>query len=81
MLKLKIERIGGLAGFGGKNSHLRSVGEISMDELSTADLKAVEGLFMSHGKVERSLNSDSFRYKISRMTANGMESIVNGIPM
>jgi hypothetical protein len=47
MSKLKIERLGGIAGFGGKNSHLQSSGEINMDELSSEDKKVIEELFLS----------------------------------
>jgi len=75
MSKLKIERIGGLAGFGSQNSRLRSVGEINMDDLSEKDKKTVEDLFASQGKVEKNLSMDAFRYRISRMTPEGMESV------
>jgi hypothetical protein len=75
MSKLKIERLGGLAGFGSKNSPLQSSGEINLDELSAEDKKAVEELFLSTGKTERSLSRDAFRYRISRMTSEGLESI------
>jgi hypothetical protein len=75
MSKLKIERIGGLAGFGGANSHLRSSGEIDMDKLSAKDKKVVEDLFISKARAGKTLNMDTFRYRISRMTSDGMESI------
>jgi hypothetical protein len=75
MSKLKIERIGGLAGFGSQNSHLRSIGEIDMDKLSEKDKKTVEDLFASQGKVKKKLAMDTFRYRISRMTSEGIESV------
>lgn len=75
MSKLKIERLGGIAGFGIKNSHLHSSGEIDIDDLSKEDKKVVENLFNSHDKVETSLKRDNFRYKISRITSTGIESI------
>jgi len=75
MSKLKIERLGGLAGFGSQNSHLRSVGEIDMDTLSEKDKKIVEDLFASQGKVEKDLAVDAFRYRISRTTSEGIESV------
>ena len=75
MSKLKIERIGGLAGFGGQNSHLRSNGEIDIDKLSEKDKKAVEDLFSAQGKAVKNLTTDAFRYKISRTTSEGTESI------
>lgn len=74
MSKLKIERIGGLAGFGGQKSHLRSRGEIDINELSKEDRKVVEDLFQSHGKAEKTLSRDGFQYRISRMTSKGIES-------
>jgi hypothetical protein len=75
MSKLKIERIGGLAGFGGENSRLRSHGEIDMDELSKEDKKVVEDLFVTQSKAESTLARDTFRYRISRVTSKGIESI------
>jgi hypothetical protein len=75
MSKLKIERLGGLAGFGGKNSHLQSSGEINMDELSAEDKKAVEELFQSKDKIKSTSARDTFRYRISRMTSKGLETI------
>ena len=41
--QLKVERTGGFAGFGGP--HLKSRGEISTNELSPADLAALDALF------------------------------------
>ena len=75
MSKLTIEKIGGYGGFGVGNSHLRSRGEIHIDELSNEDKKAVEELFRPHGKTKASLETDTFRYKISRVTSKGVESI------
>ena len=75
MAKLKVERIGGLAGFGGKNSHLRSIGEIDMDKLSEEDKKIVEGLFKDKSKASETLARDSFRYRITRTTSQGTESV------
>jgi hypothetical protein len=75
MSKLTIERIGGLAGFGGENSRLRSHGEIDIDELSKEHKKAIEDLFASKGKAEKTSARDNFRYRISRKTTHGTESI------
>ena len=75
MSKLKIEKIGGMAGFGGKNSHLSSRGEIETKDLSHEDKKVVEGLFASQSKTKSTLARDTFRYRISRTTPNGTESI------
>jgi hypothetical protein len=75
MSKLTIERIGGLAGFGGANSHVQSRGEIKIEELSKEDKKVVEDLFISQSKRDSKMAMDTFRYKISRMTSVGIESI------
>ncbi len=75
MAKLHVERIGGLAGFGGTRAHIRSHGEIDLATLSTADQKAVEGLFKSKGKTPPSQARDTFRYRITRTTAEGVETI------
>ena len=81
MSKLKIERIGGLAGFGGKNAHVRSRGEMNTDDLSEKEEKAVEDLFATKGKLGKSSTADGFRYKISRETASGPEDIEVGEDM
>ena len=74
---IKIERIGGLAGFGGP--HLKSCGELSCGELSTADRNAVDNLFANKSKKRGdSVNSqmrDGFTYRISRQTESGTETI------
>jgi len=75
MSKLEIERLGGLAGFGGQNSRLRSSGEIDMDALSNEDKKTVEELFLSKGKPDGNSTADAFRYRISRVTSKGVESV------
>lgn len=75
MSKLKIERIGGLAGFGTKNSHLRSIGEIDTDDLSKEDKSIIKDLFKSQSNKEITQAIDTFRYKISRVTNKGIESI------
>jgi hypothetical protein len=66
MSKLKVERLGGLGGFGGAGSHLRSSGEIDMDELSASDRKVIENLFSAGGGGGGSHTRDGFRYRISR---------------
>ncbi|MFT3823968.1 MAG: hypothetical protein QM731_08605 [Chitinophagaceae bacterium] len=75
MSKLKVERIGGLAGFGGANTRLRSSGEIDTDKLSEADKKILEELFTGKDKEQDNLSRDNFRYRISRTTSKGTESI------
>jgi hypothetical protein len=75
MAILQVERIGGLAGFGGVSSRLRSRGQIDVAALSAAEQQAVEALFLSHGKAKTSQMRDGFRYKISRITSAKTETI------
>ncbi len=75
MAKLHVERIGGLAGFGGVGAHIRSHGEIDTAALSDAEQQKVEALFQSHGKAQPSQVCDGFRYRVSRTTPNGVETI------
>jgi hypothetical protein len=63
---LKVERIGGLAGFGGAKSLLKSDGEIAFSSLSLSDQKTVEALFMAKGKAEPSQIRDGFSYRVTR---------------
>jgi hypothetical protein len=72
---LQVERIGGLAGFGAGGSHLRSQGEVDMASLSSREQEAVEALFQSDPKTDSSQVRDGFRYKISRTTASGTETV------
>ena len=74
MDRVYIERVGGLAGFGLPGSHLKSKGDISMTELSPADRSALDALFDSKGKAAPPM-PDGFRYRITRQTANGPQTI------
>jgi hypothetical protein len=71
--RLQIERIGGVAGFGG--THLKSRGSVALSALSAADRQAVEKLFRAGDKADRSPGGDMFRYKITRETASGSQTI------
>jgi len=64
--RLKIERVGGVAGFGGP--HLKSRGEVTLSDLSAADQKTVEQLFAEPDKVPtaRRGQADAFSYRITR---------------
>ena len=79
MAVLKIERFGGLAGFGLPGSHVASRGEIRAADLSAPDLQAVEALFERYDKSKKrgreSLARDDFRYRISR-TVDGREQTI-----
>ena len=74
MPQLHVERLGGLAGFGG-GGHVRSQGQLDTDALSAQEQRAVEALFKPHGKTKASPVRDGFRYRITRDTAAGTESV------
>ena len=64
--RLKIERLGGFAGFG--MGHLRSEGEIDLEELPEEERRAIERL-LSKGVGSKgggkSLVRDAFRYRLT----------------
>ena len=63
---LKVERIGGLAGFGGAGSRLKSEGQMQFSALSPADQQQIETMFKMRTKAGSSQIRDGFRYRISR---------------
>lgn len=73
MDKLEVERVGGLAGFGGP--HLRSRGVLDLESLSPADQAAVERLFAAGGAPPPPGAADMVTYRISRETAAGRRTI------
>lgn len=75
MAILHVEKLGGLAGFGGARARIRSHGQIDTVALSPADQKAVDSLFESSGAAEPREEADSFRFRISRTTPTGTETI------
>lgn len=75
MSTLKIERLGGLAGMGGTASRVRSCGQLDMAELSTPEKEGLEKLFQAGGKSNPGQTRDGFRYRISRSTSAGTETI------
>jgi hypothetical protein len=75
MAILHIERIGGLAGFGGINARIRSRGQIDTTALSPADQNTVDSLFQTGGATAPPKVADSFRFRISRTTAAGTETV------
>jgi hypothetical protein len=72
---LRVERIGGVAGFGGTRSRIRSRGEIEFDALSVADRAAVERLFLARGKKKVPQSPDAFSYRITRESSRGSETV------
>jgi hypothetical protein len=75
MAILHVERIGGLANFGGAGAHVKSRGHLDTTTLSPEEQNAVEGLFQSQKKAEASAARDMFRYRISRTTSAGTQTI------
>ena len=64
MGKLTIERLGGVAGFGGP--HLKSEGQLAVADLSPDDRAKVEKLFESGSKPPVKNTNDVFNYRITR---------------
>ena len=60
---IQVEKLGGFAGFGG-SSHLRSEGEVDVDQLSAADRAIIERLQTSSGEAART-GADRFRYRLT----------------
>lgn len=75
MVRLHVERIGGVAGFGGVSSHLRSRGEVETEALPEAEQRAIDALFQGRGKSPNSLARDRFVYRLTRETAEGTETV------
>ena len=74
MDRIQIERTGGFAGFGLPGSHVQSRGEMALSELSPADRAAVDALFDRKGGATSPM-PDGFRYRITRQTATGTQTI------
>jgi hypothetical protein len=73
---LKIERLGGLGGFGLLGSRVRSQGTRPLSDLSPADQAAVESMFQDKSKKASAPPvPDGFRYRITRETKDGQETI------
>lgn len=72
---LSVERIGGLAGFGGARARIRSLGQLDTEQLSAADRKVVDALFQPRKKAEKSSVRDGFRFRLTRTTERGDETV------
>lgn len=71
---LKIERMGGLAGFGLPGSRLKSRGQVALADLTAADRAAVDALFKGGHKPAATL-PDAFRYRITLKSAQGDKTV------
>lgn len=75
--QLKIERKGGLAGFGLPNSRLRSRGAIDLQSLSASDRQAIEKLFAGGAPSPAPASqADAFQYHLTMTTPQGEKTIV-----
>jgi hypothetical protein len=73
---LIIERLGGFAGIGLPGSRIRSRGTRPFSSLSAVDQQKVEELFRTKGaSAAAPAVADGFRYRITRQTPNGQETI------
>jgi hypothetical protein len=80
---IKIERVGGLGGFGLPGSHLKSRGELSASDLSPADLHALDALFQGNAQQGESM-PDGFHYRITRKIGSSEQTVEvpeNSVPM
>ncbi len=68
---LKVEKLGGFAGFGGPGSRIRSQGEIGVESLPEADRQSLMRLFKSPQSSTASPIRDGYRYRLSHSTAVG----------
>lgn len=75
MAILHVEKLGGLANFGGAYARIRSRGQLDTEALSARELQAVESLFQSRNESETPAVADGFRFRISRITAAGTETV------
>jgi Emfourin len=80
--RIKVERLGGLAGFSLPGSHVRSGGELSTSKLSPADQRALDALFQGSGRAA-SPKPDGFIYRITKKVGNTQKTIEvpeDGVP-
>ena len=75
MAILHVEKLGGLANFGGSRARIRSRGQLDTTALSEKDLHAVDSLFHNPSASATPAGADGFRFRISRTTAAGTETV------
>jgi len=69
---VRVERVGGLAGFGGPR--LKSAGEVAMSALSAADRKAIEAMFSGSARAGAG-KPDGFVYRITRRSGGVVKAV------
>ena len=75
MAILHVEKLGGLANFGGARSRIRSRGQCDTSSLPASEFKALETLFQAPAKSAPPKGADAFRFRITRSTAGGEETV------
>jgi len=75
MAILQVEKLGGLANFGGAHARIRSHGQLDTEALSPRELQAVDSMFHGPRGSGAPAEPDGFRFRISRSTATGTETI------
>ena len=74
MDEVKVERLGGLAGFGGARSRLTSFGHVRLDTLPAKDRDALKALFTAGPKAVGGM-PDGFTYRITWAGSSGVKVI------
>lgn len=74
MSDIHLERLGGIGGFGGTRSAIRSTADLSSDQLSPSDRERMKKLFEG-GTVTDQVVRDGFRYRITWETGAGSKTI------
>ena len=79
MTLVRVERIGGVVGFGLAAGHLRSIGTIDTATLQPAEQKILDLLFSHHAQgktaAHAGLACDAFSYLLSRGSGAATETI------
>ncbi len=74
MDQVNVERLGGLAGFGGARSRLKSGGHVQLDTLSAADRDRLKRLF-DCGQKPHTPVTDGFTYRITLTGSAGVKVV------
>ncbi len=75
--RLEVERLGGLAGFGGTRSRLKSRGHVMGDQLSAAEREQIARLFAQPTAADP--GADGFRYRLT-LTGASVEVPESALP-
>jgi hypothetical protein len=74
MTTLKIERLGGIGGFGGPGSRVRSEGRLELADLDHDTRRAVDALFAAPAAPPQG-HADGFTYRITRGGEGGEQMV------